>query len=113
MCRLIHLLHKDHINFSSVLTYLENQLVQLEKCEDENLDVVLDAIRYMKEYPDYYHHPTEDFIFEFLVETYKVSKKFISLLQQDHIEMRQLTDKLLEMMENTLFNVPQDRNKPL
>lgn len=104
-------LHNDHINFSKLLTFLEEQLRLLEDCELSNLGATLDAIRYMKEYPDYIHHPLEDIVFKYFLEHYGQERENINELLHEHDAMPVLTEKLLEALQNALTGVAQEREE--
>ena len=102
-------LHNDHINFFKLLTFLEEELHLLEECEDCDLTSTLDAIKYMKEYPDFVHHPLEDVVFKYFLEHHEEAHEKIVELLHEHDEMPKLTEKLLNMLEGVLAEVPQKR----
>ena len=104
-------LHEDHKNFIKLLRFLEEQLRLLENCENSDLEATFDAIRYMKEYPDFVHHPLENVIFKYFLENYsEVHDELVGLLQE-HEEMPVLTDKLIEMLKGALSDIPQEREE--
>lgn len=102
-------LHEDHINFIKLLTFLEEQLRLLVDCKTSDLEATHDAIKYMKEYPDYVHHPLEDVVFKYFLENYSDAHDELVGLLQEHEDMPMLTDKILEMLEGALSDIPQDR----
>ena len=51
-----------------VARVLEQQLLQLEDCKKCDLSATHDAIRYMKEYADYAHHPLENIVFKYFLK---------------------------------------------
>ncbi len=104
-------LHDDHINFDKLLNVLEGQLHLLEDCEVPDLDTALDAVRYMKEYPDHVHHPMENTIFRYFLEHYEPTHERIHDLLLEHDDMPQLTDRLFEVLQNALAAVPQERQE--
>lgn len=104
-------LHQDHINFDRLLNVLEGQLHLLEDCEVSDLDTTLDAVRYMKEYPDYVHHPMENTIFEYFLEHYDHTHEHIQGLLVEHDDMPLLTDRLFEALQNALAGFPQEREE--
>lgn len=102
-------LHEDHKNFAKLLLFLDKQLLQLEDCKECDVSAVHDAIKYMKQYPDYVHHPLENVVFKYFLENYsEVHDELVGLLQE-HDDMPLLTDKLLEILEGVLSEIPQDR----
>ncbi len=111
MINTLEKLHGDHKNFAKLLTFLEKQHHLLEECEHSDLISILDAIKYMKEYPDYIHHPLENVIFEYFIANYDDVREEIIELLHEHEEMPKLTNKLLEMLQGALADVPQDRDE--
>ena len=104
-------LHNDHINFSKLLSYLDKQLQMLEEGESCDLTSTLDAIKYMKEYPDYVHHPLENVVFKYFLEHYDESHEHILELLHEHDNMPLLTDKLIYMLEDALTDFLQSRKE--
>lgn len=104
-------LHNDHKNFSQLLSFLEKQLNLLEEEEYEYSDFtsIFYAIKYMKEYPDYVHHPLENTVFKYFLEHHTEAHEKINELLHEHDEMPILTEKLLNMLESVLADVPQKR----
>lgn len=111
MKNILNKLHNDHINFSKLLAFLEKQYHLLEDCERSELSSVLDAIKYMKEYPDYVHHPLENVVFKYYLDRYEGAHEKITELLHEHEEMPLLTNKLIDMLEGALADVPQSREE--
>ena len=102
-------LHNDHKNFIKILTFLEKQYQLLEDCDRSDLSTTLDAIKYMKEYPDYIHHPLENVVFKYYLDHYESGHEKIIELIHEHEEMPVLTNKLIDMLQGALSDVPQSR----
>jgi hemerythrin-like domain-containing protein len=111
MQNILSKLHRDHLNFIKLLDYLEEQHRLLEKCENTDLELVLDAIWYMKEYPDLVHHPLENVVFKYFLQHYADAQEDIDALLHEHEEMPELTNKLLGMLRGALVDVPQSREE--
>ena len=111
MKNILNKLHDDHINFIKLLTYLEKQYHLLEDCERSELGTVLDAIMYMKEYPDYIHHPLENIVFKYYLDHYEEAHEKITELLLEHEEMPLLTNKLIDMLQGALAGRPQLRDE--
>ena len=111
MSDILDKLHNDHINFIRLLSFLENQLSLLLQCKDSNLESIIDAIKYMKEYPDYIHHPLENIVFKYYLEHYGNSHTKIKELLREHDFMPVLTDRLLTMLQNAIMANPQSRDE--
>ncbi len=108
---IIDKLNNDHINFQKVLSLLSEQVSLLEKCDDSCLELVLDIIKYMKDYPDFTHHPLEDEIFKHYLQHNKTNKRKFTHLLQEHIDMLTLTQELIEMLEGAIAGQPESREK--
>ena len=93
MASILDKLHKDHINFIKLLDFLKQQLTLLKECKDSDLELILDAIRYMKEYPDLIHHPLENVVFNYYLKHHKKANKEVKDLLHEHDEMPLLTEK--------------------
>ncbi|MFK7815629.1 MAG: hemerythrin domain-containing protein [Gammaproteobacteria bacterium] len=106
---IIDKLHDDHINFITLLGFLENQQHLLKSCQQTDLEAVLDAIRYMKEYPDLVHHPLENVVFKYFLENHDEMYHELKALLHEHDELPVLTDRLMEMLQSALADVPQKR----
>jgi len=111
MKNILNKLHNDHINFSKLLAFLDKQYHLLEDREHSELSSVLDAIKYMKEYPDYVHHPLENVVFKYYLDRYEGAHEKITELLHEHEEMPLLTNKLIDMLEGALADVPQSREE--
>jgi|GEM_PF-265932 len=111
MKNILNKLHTDHMNFMKLLTYLEKQYRLLENCERSELSSVLDAIKYMKEYPDYIHHPLENIVFKYYLDHYEEAHGKITELLHEHEEMPLLTNKLIGMLQGALTDMPQRRDE--
>jgi hemerythrin-like domain-containing protein len=104
-------LHKDHKNISKLLSFLEHQLYLLGKCENFDLSTTLDAIKYMKEYPDNVHHPLENIVFKYFLDHHEQAREEITELLHEHEGMPILTENLLRVLEGALADVPQKREE--
>ena len=67
MQRIMQVLHEDHINVSRLLDVIDTSLERLTSGNPDGLSLAYKAMRYMTAYPDIYHHPLEDIVFEALV----------------------------------------------
>lgn len=104
-------LHNDHKNFSQLLNFLEQELNQLKQCEHAELELILIAIRYMKEYPDHIHHPLENVVFHYFLDHYQEEHQAIADLLDEHESMPLLTETLLKMVQYALMDEPIKREK--
>ena len=61
---IIDLLRQEHRNIEKLLLVLEEELRVFDRGERPDYEVVLAVIAYFQVYPDAYHHPQEDMVFE-------------------------------------------------
>ncbi len=108
---IIDKLHDDHINFIKLLEFLETQKNLLKSCQQIDIESILDAIQYMKEYPDLVHHPLENVVFKYFLADHDEVCDELKALLQEHDELPVLTDKLMEMLQSALAAVPQKREE--
>lgn len=104
-------LHKDHKNFFMLLEYLEQQAKFLKDCDRIDLELILDSLRYMREYPDFIHHPLEDVVYKYVLEHFDEVHNELVFLLHEHDELPELTNKLIEMIQAASASEPQDREK--
>ena len=109
MHKILAKLHKDHMNFAKLIAFLDKQLTLLEDCKHPDIVTTLDAIKYMKNYPDVVHHPLENVVFEYYLKNYQEVREEVLQLLEEHQEIPVLTDKLLATLEAVLADEPQDR----
>ena len=66
MATLIQTLHEDHKNYSVLLKLLTAEADKLERGDEPDFVRMYDIANYMVSYPDTYHHPHEELIFDVL-----------------------------------------------
>ena len=66
MTKTLDNLHQEHHLISRLLDVLEEQVRLLEENERADTRLIADVAEYIMNYPDLYHHPKEDLIFELL-----------------------------------------------
>src|SRR5437868_15178261 len=60
----IEILRQEHRNIEKLLVVLEQELSVFARGERPDYEVVHAIIAYFQVYPDAYHHPPEDMVFE-------------------------------------------------
>jgi hemerythrin-like domain-containing protein len=61
---IVAILHQEHRNIEKILLVLEQELSVFDRGERPDYEVVRAVISYFEVYPDAYHHPQEDMVFE-------------------------------------------------
>ncbi len=90
---------KDHVNFSRLLDLLETQIKLFHEGQTPNYELMRDIIYYMTHYPDLFHHPKEDLVFEKVKKTDAGARAVVNELMGQHVVLRESGAKLLENLE--------------
>jgi len=65
---IIDVLHREHRNIEKLLLILEREQSVFARGERPDYEVIQAVVAYFQVYPDVYHHPTENLVFEKLKE---------------------------------------------
>lgn len=76
--------HADHINFSTLLDLLEEQVIAFHRGAQPNYGLMGEIIYYMRNFGDRVHHPREDVAYALLVERDPGMQIVVSRLLQEH-----------------------------
>ena len=80
----IEILRQEHRNIEKLLLVLERELSVFARGERPDYEVVHAVIAYFQVYPDVYHHPLEDIVFEKLKVRDPAAAANIGDLAADH-----------------------------
>ena len=83
---------------------LENQVRLLEDNGSANLQLIKDIVEYIMNYPDLYHHPREDLVFELLRHKDKEIGPVIDHLLGEHKVLTEAAINLSGMFGNIKAN---------
>ena len=64
MSRLIEILLEEHRNIEKLLHVLEQELDVFDRTELPHYEILRTIVEYFQDYPESYHHPKEDIVFE-------------------------------------------------
>ncbi len=87
-------LQQEHININKLMAIIENQIKQFKVSGHVNLDLIRNISEYIIYYPDLYHHPKEDLVFEILRHKEKEIESVINHLLEEH---KTLTDSAINL----------------
>jgi len=87
-------LQDEHRYFQSLIDIAIEQQRLLDEDGDVDLDILQDLLRYLNEYPEDYHHPREDLMFDRLRDVDPESGKYIDKLLEGHINIHDTSNKL-------------------
>ncbi|MGQ9426103.1 hemerythrin domain-containing protein [Gilvimarinus sp. F26214L] len=95
-------LFADHHNFLRLLHCLEVELAHYEADEawTANLPVILDIFDYVQFYPERYHHPIEDAVFDLLIAKDVAESEHARALKAEHKTLEDLTRKARQLFNS-------------
>ncbi len=102
-------LHEDHKNFIKLLEFMDDQASKIEKGEHADLESLLCAVQYMKEYPDLVHHPLEELVFDYFKSHHNDLDKELHEIKNEHETMPSLTEKLYLLLDGAIKGHPESR----
>jgi len=93
MTRIIELLLEEHRNIKKLLHVLEQELDVFDHSDQPDYEILRAIIEYFQDYPESYHHPKEDMVFEKLKLRDPAVAKRIGDAQEEHqIETKRLQE---------------------
>jgi len=95
-------IHEDHINMTKMLDALERQLAVFDAGETPDYDIVRGVVDYCTGFPELYHHPKEDLVFERLRAADPAAAAEVGDLPGEHEELTVLTRRLRDAVEAVL-----------
>ncbi len=92
-------LHTDHYHLQRLLNCLSQEIdcYDHDSQQEADLTVILSALDYVHDYPNKWHHPTEDIIFSKLQEKNVEESNLIERLKSEHQEIIQATQSIYEL----------------
>lgn len=87
-------LQEEHRYFQSLIDIAIEQHKLLEEDGNVDLDILQELLQYLTEYPEDYHHPREDMMFDRLREVDPGSSEHIDKLLQGHETIHDASNKL-------------------
>ena len=92
--RTIQALHNEHIYMSNLLDSLEEQVALIATGRDADFHLLLDIIDYMQSFPERFHHPKEDLIFQRMALRDEHSVLDVQAMMAEHKVIEKLTRRL-------------------
>ena len=91
MTRIVELLLEEHRNIKKLLHVLEQELNVFDHSDQPDYEILRAIIEYFQDYPESYHHPKEDMVFEKLKLRNPAVAKRIGDVQEEHrVETKRL-----------------------
>jgi hemerythrin-like domain-containing protein len=85
MSRIIEALLEEHRNIDKLLGVLKQELEVFDHCDRPDYEILQAVIQYFQDYPDSYHHPKEDMVFEKLKLRDPAVAKRIGDVEAEHV----------------------------
>jgi len=111
MKHLIESLHEDHRNLSKLLRLLETNLLALQSDHDPDYPLMVDIIEYVYSYPDVFHHPREDLLYQTAMERDSSVRDEIEPVLQQHSELKYYTRRLLDSLNAVMNDALVDKTR--
>jgi len=109
-------LHRDHQRLAQVLNMFEHQLFELESGAGTDYELLRDILDYVQAFPDTAHHPAEDELFSYLLQSVELSpeeKRQVQRNRDEHAVLINATHKLLRMVDDSFSGEATDRDSLL
>lgn len=86
---MLDILHKEHKNIVKLLNFLRETLVAIRDEQPVPYRMLNDALIYLSEVPDMYHHPREDMIYAYYTRyrSQESGENITSVLEQQHLQL--------------------------
>lgn len=92
-------LHQDHIHLARLLKTLTQQADLLSTDADPDLDMILDIVDYIQNYPDLVHHPKEDMVYKAFQDVTDDGSEVVKQLLEEHEKLPSITADFRHLME--------------
>lgn len=92
-------LRDEHRYMKLLLDTLEEHVTAANLANAQNYFLIQDIVRYMHEYPDTVHHPTEDLMFDKLVRRNPASEPDVARLRREHDWLTDNTASILHLLD--------------
>jgi hemerythrin-like domain-containing protein len=84
MAKMINVLIEEHRNLEKLLMVLEQELDVFDNSEQPDYEILQAVIDYFQYYPEGYHHPKEDILFEKLKLRDSAAAERIGDIEEEH-----------------------------
>jgi hemerythrin-like domain-containing protein len=102
MAALLNQLRLDHINYARLLNLLEVDIFALESGGQADYLRMKDIMKYMINYPDAFHHPCEEILFDKLHDLDKDDAAIINKLNAEHATLADLGQKVADLLDKAI-----------
>ncbi len=111
MTDILDAIHEEHANMAKLLDALERQLAVFDAGESPDYDIVWGVVEYFSGYPELYHHPKEDLIYERLKAVDPEAAAEVGDLPGEHGELAVLVRRLQKAVTAVLSDLEVPRGR--
>jgi hemerythrin-like domain-containing protein len=97
--------HAEHMHYARLLDILDKEVAAFHAGETPDYALMRDILRYLRYFPDRFHHPREDEAFARLVARDPAMKLPLNRLLQEHRVIAEAGDQLLWRLEQVAEDV--------
>lgn len=91
---------KDHEHLVTLLRLLRAEVQKYDDSEEEtDVNVVVEALDYLNDYPNSYHHPLEEASFDYLIQNNLAYSEVIQKIRSQHQRLEEETAELFRMFQ--------------
>ncbi|MGH6942577.1 hemerythrin domain-containing protein [Hypericibacter sp.] len=109
MMQVLDQIGRDHRNMRLVLDIVEEEVSAYHEGRNPDFDLLRSIAEYTLHYPDLFHHPKEDLVFERLVMRDPSAKAVIGDLIREHERLGELTRRFAAAIANAARDVEMPR----
>ena len=102
MSNIIQILLEEHRNIDKLLLVLENELEVFDRSEVPDYEILQAVMQYFEDYPENFHHPKEDMVFEKLKMRDPAAAERIGDVEAEHELETSRLRRLIEAVEEIL-----------
>ncbi len=92
-------LHRDHRDFTRIISALEDELQKIRRGESENWKRLADSFEYFEAYSDLVHHPREDILYCYCRDVCTTTRPALEGLALEHAEIAGKTARLRRQLD--------------
>ncbi len=110
MSEILAALRQDHRNLGQMLAAVERQLARFDQGETPDYDILLGVLDYCLKYPDLYHHPKEDLVYDRLRRRNPAVAEAVGDLHAEHRSLTAATRQFAAIARDVLqdLQIPRD-----
>jgi hemerythrin-like domain-containing protein len=100
--RVLRCLFDEHRHLNALMRALERKARQKDRLVAGDYYLLRDIAGYLHDYPDSVHHPTENLLFEILLQREPGRKQAVAGLRRDHKSVAAETRSLLDLLDQAI-----------